>query len=382
MSMSNPATTDAGERGGFRYKVTEVLDHRSAIVDKLQTRPLIMALGEVYMNPGDDQYEAGRMVAEEMRLSLLASEAFHVQREMVTLLRFAAADLDASDCLHHEMLPAEHGFLIFDEQVNPVPDVCFDEDGIPYVEGADESPINAIMWSLKSRTIMHPHDARRDQLVPGIWVTVFNDIRHPESALVTSFAHRHEVLRLMEEAQGRFRPSDRFHVAFGEPVGENDITLEQYYAMIDDPDSNVLDTPEDGAVATTNRFRIIVALFRLLNQTVLVETTQPPIDRSTRRRTERKDMTPAVTAVALRRRKKPTGTETEDPDAEAATRKVEWKHQWLVRGFWQWRHCGPAHPAAEEYEKGYHAKVYIAPYWKGPNDKPIHISDKVYNLIR
>jgi hypothetical protein len=54
-----------------------------------------------------------------------------------------------------------------------------------------------------------------------------------------------------------------------------------------------------------------------------------------------------------------------------------------VRGHWRRQPCGPEHPLAEpDGHGGFVAIIYINPYIKGPEDKPLHLSNKVYDLAR
>jgi hypothetical protein len=125
-----------------------------------------------------------------------------------------------------------------------------------------------------------------------------------------------------------------------------------------------------------NDDRVIVALFRLLGQ-VLVDVKDAPIERAAARRAKRMNLPARVQTIALRRKE----TRYLNP-SETGAAPVEWQHSWVVRGHWAWRACGPEHPLAEPYEKGHHARIYVAPYVKGPESAPLRISEKVWDLSR
>ena len=90
----------------------------------------------------------------------------------------------------------------------------------------------------------------------------------------------------------------------------------------------------------------------------VLQSTPRPVDRAARRRVmhSQPEREPVVNVIELRRR---------SPHATSAAQEsmdVEWSHQWLVRGHWrrQW------YPKREM-----HQMIYITPYVKGPEDKPL-----------
>jgi len=73
---------------------------------------------------------------------------------------------------------------------------------------------------------------------------------------------------------------------------------------------------------------------------------------------------PTIRVVTLRR---PSGPGT----GSTGPRNVEWKSQWWVTGHYRKQWC----PSTKT-----HRVVWIAPYLKGPEDKPI--KEKVYDVVR
>lgn len=82
---------------------------------------------------------------------------------------------------------------------------------------------------------------------------------------------------------------------------------------------------------------------------------------------------PSVRVIALRRSER-----TEQPleaaasDAEGKTR--EWSHRWIVSGHPRLQPCGPGRADRK--------LIWIDPYPKGPDDKPLVTRQKVYAVIR
>lgn len=334
---------------------SEVLDHQAALIDFLDSRAYrenLQHFVEDMAHKGSASLAPGG--AEEMgpwvRSSLRVAESFHVQGAMMPLLKAAAMDLDGSDYMVHERLPAEHGFLIFDE-----PWLTKD------VWGA-QIAVNALQWAHGSAGVTGNPKAQ----IPGIWLVNYTDVND----------ERDEVTRNLLEAYGdQFaRELGRYHVnhiwflPYEQRVGPfNQPTPEDYAKYAFEGQVLLKETP--------NEARMVVALFRLLSQ-VIVEVRDAPIDRATARRAKRMNLPQRVQVVKLRRKEVKYLNPAEGPT------NVEWQHSWWVKGHWAWRHCGPEHPFAEPYEKGYHARVYIPWHAKGPQDKPLLITEKVLDLAR
>jgi hypothetical protein len=104
--------------------------------------------------------------------------------------------------------------------------------------------------------------------------------------------------------------------------------------------------------------RFMQAMFRLMAQTITTRVRQPP-PRATRKRAKKFAFadTKYVTVIQLRR-PKPTYGKDHVPA------EVEWSHRWLVSGFWRQQY----YPS-----EGLHRQIWINPYVKGPEDKPLII---------
>lgn len=333
----------------------EVLDHQAALIDFLDSKAYrrnlknfvedMQSKKQATLTPG-----GGEQMAPWVRSSLRVAESFHVQADMMPLLKAAAMDLEETDYIVHERIPAEHGFLMFDE-----PWLTKD------VWGA-QIATNAIQWAHGSAGAAgHP-----GLTIPGIWLVHYTDIND----------ERDEVTRNLYEIHGdRFiRELGRLHVnhiwflPYEQRVGPFSVpSPEDYQKYAFEGQVLLKETP--------NPARMVVALFRLLTQ-VIVEVRDAPIDRASARRAKRMNIPARVQTVKLRRKEISYLNPAEGPT------NVEWRHSWIVKGHWAWRHCGPDHPFAEPYEKGHHARVYIRPYFKGPEDKPLVVTEKVLDLAR
>lgn len=95
------------------------------------------------------------------------------------------------------------------------------------------------------------------------------------------------------------------------------------------------------------------------------------IARAQARRAQRLGL-PMTDVVCITLRRELVGT-TSEMDAVSEGGRVNWSHRWMVSGHWkpQW------YPSLGE-----HRRIYIAPYVKGPTDKPLVVKDKVYAWTR
>jgi len=125
----------------------------------------------------------------------------------------------------------------------------------------------------------------------------------------------------------------------------------------------------DASPATMALIRKItpfVASFLLfINQRLIGSSRERPSRAARRRALQTGRPLPEINVVILRKRTY-AGT--------GAHRDVEWACQWIVRGHWrqQWM------PASQQ-----HQPRWIAPYWKGPEDKPVKSPERtLFAVVR
>lgn len=114
-------------------------------------------------------------------------------------------------------------------------------------------------------------------------------------------------------------------------------------------------------------FRYMAAAFSLMNQTIVI-TSDEPVTRATRKRAAAALKTPqsSVRVVKLRR--------PEHQTKDSGTGPAEWSCQWVVRGHWRQQY----HPST-----GDHRPLFILPYVKGPEDKPLKVpAERVFAIVR
>jgi hypothetical protein len=113
----------------------------------------------------------------------------------------------------------------------------------------------------------------------------------------------------------------------------------------------------------------LIAGLEFMRQEIVVREPSP-LPRQQRRWLERKDKpVPNISTVTLRRR-----TNGQSPATTPESIPAEWSCQWLVRGHWRQQY----HPS-----NGERRPKFIAPYLKGPDDKPLKTpAERVFMVKR
>lgn len=114
-------------------------------------------------------------------------------------------------------------------------------------------------------------------------------------------------------------------------------------------------------------FKLIATFFAFIRQRIFLTSTERA-QRQVRRSLSRqgKNGDEEVQVIVLRQA-------ASRGDAAAEARTVEWGCRWIVAGHWvnQW------YPSRQRHER-----IWLMPYVKGPEDKPLRISDKVWAVTR
>jgi hypothetical protein len=112
---------------------------------------------------------------------------------------------------------------------------------------------------------------------------------------------------------------------------------------------------ETARTSALSEIRLLQCFWRLTKQQIAVGFPHHP-SRATRRRSERAEYPDKyVTVVTLRRPR----AESSEPEHHT----VDWKMRWIVSGHWRW----------QPYKDGSRRQIWIAPYVKGPEDRPLSV---------
>lgn len=139
---------------------------------------------------------------------------------------------------------------------------------------------------------------------------------------------------------------------------------DQALAEIDESDTT--EWVGDARILAVRRFMAAFSYF--VQQRVLVGSPERA-DRATRRRLGRAgfDAEQGIQVIQLRA----TAGRTHEP-GEATD--VEWATRWIVRGHWRQQPYGPGRSLVKP--------IWISPYVKGPEDKPVRVNTRLFEVSR
>jgi hypothetical protein len=345
----------------------EVLDHKADLMVRLENPTLRNAWKhqvfldfrdtDIAAKEGLDERSARNnalVTIEQLRTVLPEAEAFYVSPDMTSLVSFAATQLDDTDRVNRLMMPTRSGIARFD-------------GGLPFQDvRGKQMRISWIVWG-PILTESRRHDSGEPSEWTMLWM--FNDHRDEPDEVALELAEQEAHLEeLRGRVQGRWGFTGAQSISDGQRLGP---------AWQPPPEAKVETVLAEGGVPVeySNLTRLIHAFWLLCNQTV-AEKVDADIDRPRRKRAGRANIPPRVVVIRLRNRS------THRAEGESL---VDWHHRWVVRGHPAWRACGADHPLAEPYPDDptrFRCRVWIAPYTKGPEGKPLVVSDKVYSLQR
>lgn len=121
----------------------------------------------------------------------------------------------------------------------------------------------------------------------------------------------------------------------------------------------------DSQQSTISSATLAWTFFHMSMQTI-ASRESVKVPRAMGKRWRKMEMPKLVTVVQLRRKSSPT-----DHPGES---NVDWQHRWIVRGHWRMAACGVGRTERRP--------TWVAAYVKGPDDKPLMQTNKVYDLIR
>ena len=330
----------------------EILRARIDLLGKAESGGLFpMIMRDILSENIDDWQQQGTVDprnTEALFTSFLGSikgaYSYRVTPDMTDLLVAAADGLDDTDRFDRNLAPTGCGIVRFDKPLELI-----DVRGRTML----------VHWLLWGPIKLGPHSGGT---LPAVAMYAFNDIyTKPDVYSQKHLTDYSEYADLV----GRWGFIGATVTPNGDQVGEPRVEL----------NAHTVDTvlrDGDTPVEPSNLTRYMHAFWLMLNQTI-VRLVDEPASRHTRKAMKRMKMPDTVTVIELRR------TEPSEYEGES---NVEWSHRWIVRGHWAWRVCGPDHPDAQPYKDGHGVRLWIHSYQKGPPDKPLVVTDKLYDLRR
>lgn len=289
--------------------------------------------------------------------------AYRVTDDMSLLVQHAASKLDETDVFSPDLAPSEAGIVFFERPL-PIRDV--------------RGRILLMHWLVWGK-IRVEISGRHHVGVAGYW---FNDHQLAPDVIAKELLDKYGDSMWRDGGRWGFIGADIFRS--GDPVGGE-------FEDVPDAQRAIILAQGDEPVPFTNTMRYVHALWMLLGQTVT--TTQDEWVRKTAfKRAQQLGLPGRVTVIRLRR------SEGNRHEGESL---INWSHRWLVRGHPRWQQYGPqvsdhdhvlgpvmvvnGHSTKYCQVSGcehYVARIWIAPYVKGPDGKPLKFTEHVYDLAR
>lgn len=261
---------------------------------------------------------------------------YSVAADMVTLVE-AAAQSFPGQVLHREDLPSETGFVLLDRPIELL-DVS-----------ENQTRFSAFTWEQADVQRIKGGQKIEQKGHLGIFLAMYSDLDDIGDYERRRFdLSEDKVAKLQREAQDIF--------------GSSGLVLLHVHGIQYDFEYDVSEVK-----LLQNHLAFIESLWAIMQQKItLRQTWRAP--RGMSRSIERAhNQPPEVQVITLRRIREATPEEAEEPGF------VDWSHRWLVSG--HWRHVW--NEARHEMRL-----VWISPYIKGPEDKPLVLKDKVFRLSR
>lgn len=335
-------------------KPAQVLEAQADLVSRLSRPDLARYFQGVFAsqydldNPhrGSRNDGATEQMVRTLRDQARLADAYRVTEDMSDTVVFAASKLDSSDLVDRSLAPTPWGFVRFDKPL-PVKDA--------------RGRLMLANWLIWGPATIEDHDGifggRKEY--PGVFATWWNDtLTHPDE-VATELAEKYPSGRI-EAVFGRWGFVGAEWLRDRQPLGTAQTTLRP--EQIDKLVSEGVAEPSD----YTNATRYLHALWLLLGQTITeVADETRHLTKKQAARIGKAPIPGRVSVIRLRR---------VDYGRRHGESHVEWQRRWLVRGHWRWQPCGPGRTER--------VRIWISPYVKGPEDKPLVVPDKVYSLDR
>lgn len=283
---------------------------------------------------GDPEYAS--MLVHAAATYLTECDPMYVSADLTELVDYAADHTSYKpEPLVVTDLITPHGFAYFSK-----PLYVTDTRGL-------QMPFRAIQWNPTVR-----------KTAPGPGIDVALDGQMYDGVVITLYAHR-----------GDGDPLDDGHRYSDISIGGSDLAMEYVTTLRFGQESEVFEKDD----SIRDMLAHVKVFFRLCQQTIAVprheRVARPTWKRAKATWKEIKE----VVVFTLRRAKNAAQYEGDE-------REVQWSHRWMVNGHWR------NQPYIERDQEGnkftVRRQIWIAPYVKGPDDKPLILKRRAFELVR
>lgn len=290
----------------------------------------------------DQGWDGHHLVANESH-HLDRAPTYWVSKAMTELVEQAAKKMNA-ESLYETSLPSRSGFIWFDKLVHS------------YDVNLQAVNVRAVMWAPVTMRIQGTSNE-----VSGVILSLYSDTRE--------FGEDELLRKLRDEKPDYIRNMPRLLLLHMRPwVFGEDFMVDEKAARLTATELLGEDPPEEWVSQMAYMTRFMFSFWKLVQMPIAVHEKHHP-DRASSRRMARGGITlpNEEINVVLLRKTRPKAKNNDDGEGDQDA--IEWSHRWLVDGFWRWQW----YPTRERHEQ-----IWISPYIKGPEDRPLIIKDKVY----
>lgn len=310
-------------------QATRVPEEQAELLAKMRGNPMFRGAMDSTLRLGLGSRAGVAGTLSDMLCAQLASaHAYFVTKDMSLLVQHAADGLDDEDLFDPSLAPTGTGFVRFERPLDIVD-----------IRG----------WHMKANWMTW------GPAPGGSLISIWNDTRDPDDVIASL--------------------KDEFGLKVRQVMGNWSIiggTYAKSGAVVGAPRTEI--SEEEGAkylgegvepLPFTNVERLAQALWLLLGQEIVSSREEQARPKETHRARKLR-LDTRVTVIELRRLK---GVSREQGES-----MVEWSHRWVVRGHWRWQACGVGRAERK--------RIWVAPFVKGPEDKPLVAREHVYRLAR
>jgi len=268
-------------------------------------------------------------VSHHYREALHRADVMYVSADMQEVIHQAAVDIPNDLEFHDHNLLCNTGFCIFNESI-----IGEDISGGTVV-------FKGILWHKTIIGVVSKEDGQTYRS-PAILLWLLSDTQDLRDDFTSFLA--------------RMNSSEKFK-QINQPVPSRLLPGHLLIVPMDVP--YLADWPTSAGAGITEALTRTFIAINLVAQQNIAETAKMRTPRATRRRWNL-DNNSVITLITLRRKKMAL------PD-DHTPQKVEWSRRWIVRGFWRNQY----YPKTKT-----HDWLYIHEYIKGPEDKPLVITER------
>lgn len=282
-----------------------------------------------------DHRQAG-LLNKMITMTCEMSDLYFVSSEMTNLATHAGSQLEDNFHIAHEDVPSRYGMVVFESPIGRIERGGFEGTSIPV--GA--------FWSVASRP-------------EGSLVSIYliSDYAHPDA-----FAFNGNIPQSKSEMlkSGRLGLSGYIQVPMDNKPHDHGDLLGR---AAEYPDEEIEKYKDFISKARAT----IKAAWLLMSQS-FVTVTEQSVGRPIREKKGKTKKPPKVKIISLRKHSTKATNNNGDPTP------ANFDYRFIVKGHWRMQPYGPGRKRVRP--------VWIAPYIKGPEDKPLRVVDKVYHLKR